>query len=787
MLGVTTVLVAACLITWARIPRDDLAMLEAGSLHIDPRVPAAASARGLTVTIDRGSDNPDDSDTDNSDNDSDNDDDTDDSDTDSDTEPNTGDDTGPRITVRSGHAAVWSSDPGHAFLGAGRGELTAEEDRGYFWLRSDHDREWTTQTVDRMTATDRGVVLRGHLRDADGGRGPSWRAEFSATDRGATVDARLDDADNADEAGSAGEAGQATSLGFWSSRTGSSAVHGFGEQFTDMDLDGRLVPVVVREQGVGRGEQPVSILADVTNNGAGGTEDMTYAAWASWVTADLRGVRLDPALPESHALAVADTRTEGRVGLEVQATHLRAELVTADTPLELVARQQSGVDRPPLAHWTGNGAIVGLQGGTDSVRRSVESLRSAGARISGVWLQDWTGRRTTSFGQRLWWTWQRDEERYPQWRRLVADLADSDIAVTTYVNPFLVDPAGKQPAPARNLLAEARARGYLVTTESGRPYTLDQGDFDAYLVDLTDDAARDWYADVIADEVLTDGVRGLMADFGEGLPLDAQLTDGDPMTAHNRWPALWAGTVREACERAEQPDCVTWFRSGSLGMDADAPMFWNGDQLTSFSAEDGLGSVLRGTFSAGVSGWPLVHSDVGGYTSIDAVVKDYVRSPELLARWAELSAFGVLMRTHEGNRPADNTQVYDEVARNRFAEATRIYAALADYRREVVDHATETGVPAIRHGWLQAPDTAAAGVDTQFFFGPSILVAPVLTEGADDVEVTLPPGRWRHLLTGHVYAGGTTRTVPAPIGTPAAFVETSDPWAERLTDALANR
>src|SRR5690606_14524771 len=128
VLGVTTVLVAACLITWARIPRDDLAMLEAGSLHIDPRVPAAASARGLTVTIDRGSDNPDDSD---------------DSDTDSDTEPNTGDDTGPRITVRSGHAAVWSSDPGHAFLGAGRGELTAEEDRGYFWLRSDHDREWT--------------------------------------------------------------------------------------------------------------------------------------------------------------------------------------------------------------------------------------------------------------------------------------------------------------------------------------------------------------------------------------------------------------------------------------------------------------------------------------------------------------------------------------------------------------------------------------------------------------------------------------------------------------------
>src|SRR5699024_1194629 len=120
----------------------------------------------------------------------------------------------------------------------------------------------------------------------------------------------------------------------------------------------------------------------------------------------------------------------------------------------------------------------------------------------------------------------------------------------------------------------------------------------------------------------------------------------------------------------------------------------------------------------------LIHSDVGGYTSINAVLKDYVRSPELLARWAEMSAFGVMMRTHEGNRPGENLQVYsDSETRAEFARTSRIFAALADYRREVVVEATKTGVPAIRHGWLSAPGTAAAEVDTQFFFGPSILVA----------------------------------------------------------------
>lgn len=740
-LAVVAILVGAAIVAWERVPHDDLEVLDPGRLRVSSEVPATATAGGVSVTVDRGGRSG----------------------------------SRARVTVETEHGTVWASDPGHAFLGAGRGALESEEARGYLWIRTAHERRWTRQTLERVTTGDRGVVLSGRLEDLAGTRGPTWRAEFTATDRGAMLDARL------------GGRGAPTSLGFWSARDGRSAVHGFGEQFTDFDLDGRVLPIVVREQGVGRGEQPVTALADVTNHGAGGSEEMTYAAWASWVTEDLRGVRLDPGLRASHALAVADTTAEGRIGLEIRATRLRAELVTADTPLELVARQQSGTDRPPLADWTSDGAVIGIQGGTATVRRTVAALRHAGTHISGVWLQDWTGRRTTSFGDRLWWTWQLDRERYPGWDDLVADLADEDITVTTYVNPFLVDPAHQHPAPERNLYAEAAAKGYLVTTANGRPYPLDQGDFDAYLVDLTDDAARDWYADVIATEVLAGGVRGAMADFGEGLPLDAALDDGDAVTAHNRWPALWADTVREACDRAGKPDCVTWFRAGSLGMAADAPMFWNGDQLTSFSEHDGLASVLRGTFSAGVSGWPLVHSDVGGYTSIDAQVKDYVRSPELLARWAELSAFGVMMRTHEGNRPAANVQVGDERARGRFAEATRIYAALADYRREVLAHATRTGVPAIRHGWLAATGTAAAETDTQFFFGPSVLVAPVLTEGAREVEVTLPPGRWRHLLTGKVYDGAATRVVSAPIGTPAAFVETSDPWSERLIAAMDRR
>lgn len=731
-LAVVAVLLATAAIALARLPRDDLTMLTPGDLLLGEGLAGTMNAGPLEIEL-----------------------------------------APEQVTVRHGGDLVWQSPQHVAFLAAARPTLEVTEARGYFWLHTGHDRTWPTQRIDTTEATQDGVVLAGVFLD-DGEAGPAWRAEFTPTAHGVVLDAQV-----------TGEGD--LSLALWSARSEGAGVHGFGEQFTDFDLDGTLLPIIVREQGVGRGEQPLTFLADLTNNGAGGTEAMTYAAWTSWVTGDLKGVRLDPHAPESHAPAVADMRTPGRIGLEVHAGRIRAELTSASTPIDLIAAQQAPAHRPDLAEWTGEGAIIGVQGGTDKVRATVADLQAVGTQIAGVWLQDWTGQRTTSFGDRLWWTWQLDSDRYPGWPELIADLGEAGIAVTTYVNPFLVDAAMKDPAPARNLFAEAAAADYLVTDTGGEPYPLDQGEFDAYLVDLTNPDARDWFAHVIATEVLTDGVSGFMADFAEGLPFDAVLADGDAHLEHNRWPLLWARTVEQACQLADQPECVRWFRAGSAGMAAHSPLFWNGDQLVTFGREDGLASLLGATFSAGVSGWPLQHADVGGYTSINAVVKDYVRTEELLARWGEFAAFGVVLRTHEGNRPGENLQVYSTPGtRASFARASQIFAALADYRREVVAEAVRTGVPAIRPGWLAAPGTAAEGATDQFFFGPAVLVAPVLTAGADDVEVTFPPGRWRHLLTGEEYDGARRLRVPAPLGTPAAFVEISDPWAKRLTAAMAH-
>ncbi len=675
-----------------------------------------------------------------------------------------------RLTITEGELVVWTSTPGEAFVTAARGQVEWKEHRGYVWPTMHLNTTFTDQRIDTVRAGKDSLLLSGVLVGGDSEVG--WSMEVTTRGPGGVVvDVSTDD--------------DVDAVNLHSHRSDHAPVHGFGAQFTEFNLDGRLIPIVTREQGVGRGLQPLTFLADLTEGGLGGTSSMTYGAWSTFLTEDLRGVSLDPGLAESHAFAVADTRDPARVDLQLWAPRLRAELVAATTPAGVIAVQQGMVERPELARWTQDGAILGLQGGTDAVREHVANLLQADTPIAAVWLQDWTGQRTTSFGERLWWTWQLDRDRYPGWEELVADLAAQGIRTTTYVNPFLTDPTDKPGTAIRNLWAEARDAGYLVRTASGEPYALDQGGFAATLVDLTNSDARDWFAQVIADEVLSDGVDGFMADFAEGLPFDAVLADGDPVLMHNRWPVLWAETVAQACALADKPGCVTWFRSGSLGMAGESALFWTGDQLVDYGPEDGLASALLGSFSSGVSGWPLSHSDVGGYTSINAVVRNYVRPDDLLQRWTEFAAFGVVLRTHEGNRPAENHQVYDTAeSREAFARMTRVFAALAPYRAEILAVAEQSGVPAIRHGWLVHPGTAAARVDNQFFLGDAILVAPVLFSGADTVQVTFPPGRWVHLFTGDVYEGDRVADVVAPLGTPAAFVDAADPRADQIREAV---
>ena len=542
------------------------------------------------------------------------------------------------------------------------------------------------------------------------------------------------------------------------------AVWGGGEQMSYLRLDGRRFPIWTSEPGVGRDKTTALTRAMDELGNAGGDYWTTNYPQPTFLTQ--RGLAVHQ---ESFAYSVIDFTDPKAHVLEVWEKEAQLVFFVADDLPALVSRLSDYFGRPaPLPDWALEGAIVGLKDGAESFAR-LESIRAAGASVSGLWCEDWCGIRDTSFGRRLFWDWQWHRERYADLPARIAALRAEGIRFLGYANPYLaVDGA---------LYQEALAGGHLALIQGGTaPYHVDFGEFDAGLVDFTRPASAEWFADrILGREMLDIGMAGWMADFGEYLPTDVSLGDGsDPMIAHNRWPVLWAEVNASAIEaRGKQSEAIFFMRAGFSGVQRHCPLLWAGDQSVDFSRHDGIGTVISAALSAGLVGNAASHSDVGGYTS----VLDNVRSEELMLRWIELGAFSPVMRSHEGNRPALNLQIDSSPAiLAHFARFSRLHAALAPYVRTLRDEAARTGLPYQRPLFLLDPDPKLFSIQDQYAYGPDMIVAPIIVEGGVDRSVVLPRGAWRNLFTGQVLGAGTHQ-VAAPIGQPPVFTREGSEFA----------
>ena len=198
--------------------------------------------------------------------------------------------------------------------------------------------------------------------------------------------------------------------------------------------------------------------------------------------------------------------------VELFSDEITGRILYADSPLGLISEytEYSGRMRR-LPDWMYRGAIIGMQGGTAKVRDVHKQLKEQNTPIAGFWLQDWEGQRLTSFGKQLWWNWELDHDRYPEWDRMNRELKSEGIETLVYINPFLADVSEKE-NHRRNLFAEARDNGYLIKNRAGEPYLILNTSFSAGLIDLSNPAARTWIKSVIKDELIASGARGWMAD-----------------------------------------------------------------------------------------------------------------------------------------------------------------------------------------------------------------------------------------------------------------------------------
>ena len=671
---------------------------------------------------------------------------------------------------------IWESVPGMSFVAASYGHEKVDESRGSFFF-SDKATGSTcaTQKLEKVIEVAGTARLTGTLRCSGAGSAPFSMVFTALTPHQLGFELRIEDDDL-----------NRAFLTFAS--PASEHVFGFGEQFTYFDLKGRRVPIWVQEQGIGRGLQPLTTAVDLMAR-SGGSWHTSYVSIPHYITSLNRSL-----LTENYEYQLFDLRTPDRLQVRVYSRTLKGRILYGRSPADLIREytEYSGRMRA-LPEWVHEGAIVGIQGGTQRVQKLVEQLGKEGAPLAAVWLQDWVGQRKTSFGKQLWWNWQLDRTRYPEWEAMRKKLDAQGVRILTYVNPFFVDMESSGRA-GRNMFAEARDRGYLVTEPNGLPYMIPNTDFSAGLLDVTNGEARKWWKEIIRTEVLSTGASGWMADFGEALPYDAHLqSDVAARAFHNQYPEEWAKLNREVIEESGRgADLLFFTRSGYRKSPGSSTLFWLGDQLVTWDVYDGMKSAVVGMLSGGVSGFSLNHSDAGGYTTIVNSLLTVTRSRELLWRWLELSALSPVMRTHEGNRPDDNFQIDgDPETLRHFARCAKLYKAWAAYRKQLVAQAAATGMPVARHLALHYPEDPNVYKLSfeEYLLGEDLLVAPITDPGVVTAKVYLPKGTWVHVFSGKTFAastGGQYIEIAAPMGQPALFYRQgaamSEPFLKSLQD-----
>jgi sulfoquinovosidase len=546
-------------------------------------------------------------------------------------------------------------------------------------------------------------------------------------------------------------------------RDASESIWGGGEQMSYLRHNGRRYPFWTSEPGVGRDKATaLTKIMDESGN-AGGDYWTTNYPQPTWLSSAHYAVHSNCTFWSALDLSGDDTI------YECWTNNLTLEFFASDSLPQLVGALSNRFGKPAtLPDWAIGGVIVGLKEGEASFAR-LEKYADAGAAISGLWCEDWVGIRQTSFGRRLFWDWQWNAARYPDLPAQIAALAERGIRFLGYINPYIANDAA--------MFAEGQAAGYFaLRLDSDDVALVDFGEFDCGVVDFTNPAACDWFADrVIGREMLDFGLSGWMADFGEYLPTNIRLFDGsDPMEAHNRWPVLWAKVNADAiARRGKTGEAVFFMRAGFSGVQAHCPLLWAGDQCVDFTRHDGIGTVLTAALSSGLVGNLVSHHDVGGYTSLHG----NVRTEELLHRWIDLGAFTPVMRSHEGNRPDDNLQIDSSPELlNHFARMSQVHLRLAPYVRHVLDEGQATGLPAQRPLFLHYESTEYHAVQDQYLYGADLLVAPVIEADVTGRDVIIPSDGWADLWSGKPLAKGQT-WFDAPHGKP--------PVAYRLDSGFA--
>ncbi|MGQ9629314.1 MAG: TIM-barrel domain-containing protein [bacterium] len=343
------------------------------------------------------------------------------------------------------------------------------------------------------------------------------------------------------------------------------------------------------------------------------------------------------------------------------------------------------------------------------------------------------------FGDLEW-----DKEHWPDPRGMLKELADMGFHVMQAQHPYIDKQSLKY-----ELFKE---KGYLNRVPEGSRPTFDHSN---------PEARKAWWEQI--RRLYQDGIRGYWTDMGELESHPAGTTShlGPRERVHNIYSTLWTKGLYEGQRGDFKERVFSLPRTAYAGIQRNGTALWSGDIDASWDVLRDQVAIGQGVCLSGQQYWT---TDIGGFFT------DERFSPELYVRWFQWGTFCPIFRTH-GTRPDNEAWAFGEQAEKIIAEFINLRYRLMPYIYSCARKVTEGGTPIMRAMCVDFPDDpVAVEQDTQFMFGPAILVAPILEKGARSRRVYLPDEIWYDFWTGERISGKRWIDVPAPLSRIPLFV-----------------
>lgn len=330
-------------------------------------------------------------------------------------------------------------------------------------------------------------------------------------------------------------------------------------------------------------------------------------------------------------------------------------------------------------------------------------------------------------------TWVFDAGRFPDPAAMLRELHDLGCSVMVWLVPWV--------SPDSATFRDLESRGLLVRDATGATAIRRWWNGFSALLDTSNEATVAWLCEQL-DALVTLGVDGFKFDGGDVRDYradDCTARPIEPVEQCEAWASLglrYPFNEFRAC----------WRMGGQpIGQRLqDKPPAWG---------SRGIGSLVPELLAQSMLGHAFTCPDMIGGGEIHAMQAAGGVDQEFFVRYAQVAALAPMMQfSVSPARVLDATHL--AAVRSALAVREDMLSTILD----LVDAAAVTGEPVVRPMAYHAPELAE--ITDQFFLGPDLIVAPVLTQGAVEREVSLPAGTWRAEDGGVVE--GPTRLTLAP-------------------------